>query len=253
MTKHQSCQSLILFTVILFAAAPIEAGTISFFDGTFNNSNWNDTKILDPGGTASFTAFQVGSGGNPGSFQQTNQTLNQTPIGVSHLNPGFTYNPAVQGAITSINVSSDQIEFSPLAGFEVVYSILIFQNSTYYIAALDNLNQSSWTNFSFTGLTASDFTSAFNGFTLPGPGPAEPNFSSTGAPIEFGFFSGNTSIGSLFNTSSGIDNLSITLNTQSVPEPVSVMLLNVGLVTLAFIKRLCPRGAASQDRVQWMH
>jgi len=253
MTKYQSCQSLILLTAMLFApAALVEAGTVSFFDGTFNNADWNNTEILNPGGDASFTAFQVGSGGDPGSFQETDQTFNQTPIDVSHLNPGFTYNPSVQGALTSIDVDYDLIEFSPLHGIEVVYSILLFQNGTYYSppGGFNNLNQSSWTNFSHTGLTASDFDRDFDGFTLPGLGPTNPNFSSTGGPIEFGFASGNTPLASpaLTTTSSGIDNLSITLNnTQPVPEPTSAMLLTGGLAVLVFMKRL--RRARKHGRV----
>jgi len=249
-TKYHSCESLILLVALFCtAAARVDAGTISFFDGTFNDADWNNTKILDPGGTASFTAFQVGSGGDPGSFQETNQTITSTDfIGVSHLNTGFTYNPSVQGAITSVNFSSGQIEFSPLGGLEVGYSLLLFQDNTYYIAASDNLNESSWTTFSTNGLTASSFTLDFAGDALPGPGPAEPDFSSTGDPIEFGFFSGNTPVGDSLTTSSGIDNLSITLNIQSTPEPASVMLLTGGLAILAFVKWL-RRGSLGHSRI----
>jgi len=39
---------------MLFEAAHVEAGTISFFDGTFNNADWNNTEILNPGGNATF-------------------------------------------------------------------------------------------------------------------------------------------------------------------------------------------------------
>lgn len=221
--------------VALFAAAEVAQADTMFSDGTFNNADWTGTKILDPGGNASFTAFQVASGGNPGSFREVTQTLHETPIGVSHLDSAFVYDPSTQGAITSITVNYSLIEFSPLNGFEVAYGILAFQDGTYYITPTDNLNQSSWTNFSHSGLTAADFSNN-NGFNLPGFGPATPNFSSSGGPIEFGFFTGNTPTAlNPFTTNSGIDNFSITL--QTVPEPASLTLLSIGLAALAARRR----------------
>ena len=224
--------ALTLALVLLFGVArqPAKAATI-FSDGTFNNADWTNTKILDTAGNASFAAFQVASGGNPGSFQETNQSLNQGWIGAGHLNSAFLYNPSVQGAITSIDFRYDLIEFSPLNGIEVVYQPLLFQNGTYYTTGGENLNQAVWTTFTHSGLPASSFTDTEFGYTLPGSGPATPNFSSTGGPIEFGFFSGNTPIGGPFTTSSGIDNLVITLHTASatVPEPSYVALLGISL------------------------
>jgi hypothetical protein len=116
--------------VLGVARQTANADTI-FSDGTFNNADWNNTKILDTAGNASFSAFQVATGGNPGSFQETNQSLNQGWIVVSHLNSGFIYDPSVQGAITSIDFRSDLIEFSPLFGIEVGYGALLFQDGTY--------------------------------------------------------------------------------------------------------------------------
>jgi hypothetical protein len=228
-------------------AVHVEAGTISFFDGTFANANWNNTKILDPSGTGSFTAFQVASGGNPGAFQETILNFNPPAIDVSHLNPTFTYDPSTQGAIASINFNYDSIEFSPLQGIEVVYSPLLFQNGTYYTGVFDNVNQSVWTNFAHNGLTASDFVRDFDGLTLPGSGPAIPDFSSTGGPIEFGFATGNTAPCFIpcSTTISGIDNLSFTLNTvqPTIPEPASLALLATGIVGIGIMS--CRRRKAA--------
>ncbi len=49
--------------------------------------------------------------------------------------------------------------------------------------------QSVWTSFSHSGLSAASFSKNVGNFSLPGPGPTSPDFSSTGGPIEFGFFS----------------------------------------------------------------
>ena len=147
----------------------VNAATV-FFDGTFNNADWNETKIVDSTNNGSFSAFQVASGGNPGSFRETNQSLNQGLLGVSHLRSMFACNPSTQGAITSIDVSYDLQEFAPLGGFEVVYGILAFQNNTYYIGPTENLNQSSWTSFSHHGLTEASFSDTFGA-----SGPLGPN------------------------------------------------------------------------------
>lgn len=45
---------IVALWAMLFEAAHVEAGTISFFDGTFNNADWNNTEILNPGGNATF-------------------------------------------------------------------------------------------------------------------------------------------------------------------------------------------------------
>jgi len=224
---------LVCLGVLCVGVSCINAATV-FFDGTFNNADWNETKIVDTANNGSFSAFQMASGGNPGSFRETNQSLNQGLLGVSHLRSTFAYNPSTQGAITSIDVSYDLQEFAPLGGFEVVYGILAFQNNTYYIGPTENLNQSSWTSFSHHGLTEASFSDTFGASGPLGPGPATPDFAANGGAIEFGFFSGNTPIGGPFNTTSGIDNLSITIN--SIPEPASGGLISIGLGGLAILR-----------------
>jgi hypothetical protein len=226
--------------VLLFGAAiqPARADTI-FSDGTFNNADWNNTKIFDTAGNASFSAVQVASGGNPGSFQQTIQSLNQGWIGVGHLNNTFAYNPSVQGPITSIDFQYDLAEFSPLNGFEVIYQPLLFQDGTYFVASGDNLSEAVWTTFTHSGLTASGFGNTGDIYTPPGLGPANPNFSSTGGLIEFGFFSGNSPVGGPFTTNSGIDNLAITIHPvpATVPEPSYLSLLAITLAGLVASQR----------------
>ncbi len=236
MRKTPLCVAAILAASVLCVGIRPARAQVNFFDGTFSNPSWHATMILNPANNASFSSSQVASGGNLGSFRQVDHTLYTDWIGVSHLNSSFTYNPAFQGEITSIDVAYDLKEFAPLRGYQVVYGLLLFQGGTYYTAILDNLGQSGWTTFSHPGLTADSFWNRFDIQPLPGPGPEQPDFSSTGGAIEFGFLSGNTPVGfSPFSTSSGIDNLSITIH--QIPEPGATILGGLALITMAIFRR----------------
>lgn len=113
---------------------------------------------------------------------------------------------------------------------------MLFQDGNYYIGPYDSQTASVWTQYSYTDFTASDFGPSF--------GP-HPNFSSTGGPIEFGFETSNTApcFVPCAATSSGIDNLSITIfNTQAAapsPEPNTwvLMLVGFGGLGLALLRR----------------
>src|SRR5215471_7161398 len=85
--------SVLCLGVLSVGVSCVNAATV-FFDDTFNNADWNETKIVDSTNNGSFSAFQVASGGNPGSFRETNQSLNQGLLGVSHLRSMFACNPS---------------------------------------------------------------------------------------------------------------------------------------------------------------
>jgi hypothetical protein len=90
-----------------------------------------------------------------------------------------------------------------------------------------------WQDVDSLGLTASDFV------LITGAGPAHPDFSATGAAIEFGFGSSNGSCCGGENTVvSGVDNFSVTTHpAMAVPEPGSLAMLCLGLAGLGLTWR----------------
>jgi len=218
--KSVTITGTFLATTILCAAI------IPFSDGAFNPPDWTASKILDTtsGASATFSAFQATSGGTPGSYRGVDMTFNNGSIMVAHLS-NFVYTPSSQGAITTIDYSYDLLQTNPPSpGAQVAYGPLIFQNNTYYVCCLtpgeasassaDLVTAGGWKHFGRNGLTASSFSNGFGGIPLFGPGPAQPDFSSTGGSIRFGYYSANSSTAT---THSGIDNYSVNVN-NAAPE-----------------------------------
>jgi len=210
-------------------AAPSQAATVTFTDDIFLDSNWSATKIVDTtaGATATFIAGQSVTGGNPGSYRQVQHTYDAGIIAVGHLNLSAIYDPSVTGAIASIAYSYDLIHLNPPPSQAVAYSVLIYQNGTYYRRSFDNIFPETWTSFGSGGLTAANFVVA------AGNGPANPDFSATGAPITFGYTSFNNNSGGApgLVRLSGIDNWQVAVTT--VPLPPAAWLLATAMASVA--------------------
>jgi hypothetical protein len=235
--------------LLIASSAMTLFGQVVFSDGTFSNSAWSITsKIVDTsaGQTATFNAFQQPSGGNPGNFRETDMTFSGLII-VSQLNSQFTYTPSTQGPIGSISISYDLLETNPpFVGAAVGYAALLYQNGTYYIpnSAIDAITAGGWQHFQHSGLAASSFTKAYGSFTLPGAGPANPDFSSAGAPIQIGYITSNSVPGPPpITTQSGIDNFAMTVTPASgppaTPAPSTLVLMLTGLAGLYLVARAC--------------
>lgn len=67
---------LALGALAMFATPAL--ATVSFIDGTFNDADWTAAKFIDTtaGASATFSAGQVATGGNPGSYRNTDMHLN---------------------------------------------------------------------------------------------------------------------------------------------------------------------------------
>ena len=92
-------------------------------------------------------------------------------------------------------------------GAAVSYRLLILQNGTYYLGPTHGTtSDNAWQSFSDT-LNASSFT------RIVGEGPAQPDFTCTGAEIRFGYETGNTASGSA-QTVSHIDNWAVSWRTE---------------------------------------
>src|SRR5689334_10455875 len=234
----------LLAGMVIVLVGPILADPVTFSDGTFNDADWSATEICCGVGV-SFAAGQVATGGNPGAYRQTDLVWSGPGAIVTHLNHDAVYDPAVEGAITTLDYSFDNIE---LSNYGVGYAMLISQNETGYIAfppfgvGLDDTTSPFWSHVSHTGLTASNFWEDNSNLT-------HPDFSSTGAPIQFGYWTSDSGDW-VHEDLSGIDNWSVTLNSgiepppdpepepASSPEPSSALLLgSIVAGIMAFCRR----------------
>jgi hypothetical protein len=200
MIMRSSCVFAILSSLLLSAGTVSHAGTVTFYDGTFNNSDWSLTTFgTDSGHTV--TLSQQLAGGNPGDYQQMEFNLStSSPTGVQGLAfyTANSFNPGSSGAITGIDFSEDHFQTADLVGgFVLMQNGTIFGSYTPYFSG-----NNSWTNYSVSGLTANDFD-AF------GSTSEHPDFSANGAPITFGYYFARYSPPG--KVDGGVDNWTVTI------------------------------------------
>jgi hypothetical protein len=162
------------------------------------------------------------------------------------INNSFVYDPAVSGAIQSVNYSedyywtrpADPLNGIPTYGTAVSSNVLIFQNNHYYQHTGSLFNMNTWQTGQENGLTASQFSLISNLSTFALDPSQHPDF--TSGVMKFGMYDGYTQSGSQFMLpeSSLWDNLSITVNSVSqVPLPASVWLFGSALLSMLGLKR----------------
>jgi hypothetical protein len=195
---------------VLLAVAVVagtgRAQTHKYFDGTFG-ATWTSTKIVDTSPAGTFTSTTLASGGNPGAYRDTSHTFALGAMIIAHMNSAAVFDPAAEKML-SIDYSYDLNYFdASTVGGAVGYRLALLQAGSYYSTANDNIFNNVWTPFSHLALTAGDFT------LVTGPGPTNPDFSCSGAPMTLGFMSANSQGGSTYVTKdSGLDNWSVTIN-----------------------------------------
>jgi hypothetical protein len=208
---------------------------VSFFDGTFNNADWNLTTYTNPNGFGSSqNGFQLPVGGNPTQYRLVRNNLviggpNSLDMGI-HINNTFSYNPGSSGAITSINYSEDSKNFVNQGGGGQGTGLAIAQGGRFYVVRTTILSMpysgfSNWAPNSLSGIVASDLYEATPAGTFISG--SNPDFSASGGVMQFGFFRGNssgTSTLTQFNTECGIDNWHVDI----IPAPGAVALLGMG-------------------------
>jgi hypothetical protein len=192
---------------LISSTSPDLAHAQTFQDSTFNASDWNSVLLPNSIAGSTFTASQDNTNGNPPSSRLTTHIYPTGAIFVAHLYKQSTpYDPANQGAIATLGYSYDLSHYTAL---KVAYSILIYQNSTYYYHLPNDLiSGSTWTPFTGANLTAASFTK------LDGPSPnVNPDFSCKGSPLVFGYVTRNSNpnAGTTDTTKSGIDNWQVSI------------------------------------------
>jgi len=211
MTRRFAVLAATLALLPTLASAAL-AQTTTFTDGTFLNADWSvTTEVLNLGGTVS--ASQIASGGSPGTYRRIINTLasaigqgfSNTVFGF-HARAGALYSPLVSGAIASIDYSESSIRLVngvQACGVALIQGGVIYYGPGFLTPTTFNV----WVVTSQTGLTATSFDAL-------APGVQTPDFTVTGAPIQFGFYRANsTSVGGdASSTTGGIDNWSVSVH-----------------------------------------
>ncbi|MBI4764615.1 MAG: hypothetical protein HY787_08420 [Deltaproteobacteria bacterium] len=196
-----------------------------FSDGIFNPENWTSTLITTSG---SLTTVQNSTGGNPDKFYQVNHNNFSGTLFAVHYQNTAIYNPAVEGAIDTVDWTLDAKAIINYADIGVAFSVVLQQDGRNYIpnptipvGSYYRLNNSySWSRFGATGMRASDFYDLAD-FLSSGTLVNHPDFSSSGKPILFGFITANDNSTATASRASGFDNWQTTLNPVTNSAPVA--------------------------------
>lgn len=165
---------------------------VVFQDGEFDSANWQVSVISDPPNNgASHTELQVSDAGNPAAHRRMTHTFpaSQKSLGVMNLSASAVYEPAMSGAILSIDYSEDCALIS--AGnrlFQVYPDLLIEQAGRRFRprALASACTSPAWTSVDkAASLVAADFD-LLDGAAC-GAAQACPDFSASAPPIRFGF------------------------------------------------------------------
>jgi hypothetical protein len=224
-----------------------------FNDGNFETYTWTAVKILDTTAGSTFSAGEVPSGGVGGGAYRSNSfsfTYSGTPLSqeiiIANTNNGMTYSPAVSGPINSIYSFSILANYWPGAGAPVTdVGLLLVQNGTFYTNQLTAIAGFNTPYKNTTPQYATDFIRVGSSGAS-----VNPDFSGSGAPIQFGcVITASLSSGSPATISgvAGVDDYSLSIsNTPIMPlftSQQSSSATNL-LVTLS--------GLANQENITWM-
>jgi hypothetical protein len=230
------CARVSVLTLAIATIAAVGAGgglahaDVTYTDGTFNPSVWGFEVV----GGGSSTPSQVASGGNPGAYRQINQSVPANTgwfYGFSRYgtNTATRYDPATQGAISSVDFSIDGRLISTVGGQIPGVGMGIKQGSLVYVqTAFANLGNASWGTVASTGLTPADF------MCVNGSGTVD--FSASGGPLRFGFVTINASFSA--QPTGGVseyDNYNVVVH--QVPAPGAIALVGVGMLAASRRRR----------------
>ena len=230
---------LVAIVMTSFLTISANARTFTFADHNFYDTDWTlITQELGNGGN--IVATHVPPFLPPSIVNNFRSITNSVNAGAGssvwgfHLKNSAIYYPTTQGAIEFIEYSERSIMFSGFGEGQATGPALL-QKGKQYFSYYPNTggffaNTSDWTNKTFFPMVQLHF------WTLSDPND-HPDFSSTAAPITFGFFRANSNGPNDFAYSiiAGIDDWSVSVNT--IPEPSTILLLGSGLMGLAGVRR----------------
>jgi hypothetical protein len=242
--------SLLLAFVSAWSAP---AATIVLTDETFSDADWTATVISQTGSLSGVVA-QSAAGGNTGAYRRQTFSWPQIASPSSHsltiasFGPLF-FDPSASDGILSIEFEFDLARISGPSNFASTgfYRPYLLQDGDMFVLATTAANladNANWTPHSHLSTSPSDWN------PVVGFGSGSPDFSSSGAPITFGYRvllglscpSGYSSCVS-GSVASGLDNFKVTITTPDpppptdVPEPSTAAMASLGVVIAVFASR----------------
>jgi hypothetical protein len=175
-------------------------------DTVFNDSDWfvHESYFYTPG-SSSVASQAVGSGftGNA----RVVQNMISPGGGIYSINIYSAYTWNASAAITDLTMSIEARSVSSLQAF----GFAIEQGGKYWLGGYQ-LTTPSYAVYTLS-LTAADFVPPFG--IDPASQPVAPDFSGAGAPIRFGFYTGNSSTGTPYSTIASYSDFTVSF----VPAP----------------------------------
>ncbi len=266
-------KSISLILKLLFVCIPLLAQQLLadavFRDGDFTPAEWEEITFFtddplyalpspeNPSGSVDLQA----SGGNSDAFRRsTHNVVGGSVIFTGGLKISVSYNPAIDGAIEKIRLKADLRMFSYDG---TGYQIVLRQNGKNYYNLGDLFTGNLWKSYQTDFLKEEDFDTNPN-WGLPNTNPhgERPDFSSNGAPIQFGYLLDNARwlngqpalYGDKISLQLGIDNWEVTV--ISAPPKALSTFINQGSAQRSMIQGIgmtFDRDVSSQLKSQFLN
>jgi hypothetical protein len=260
--RNSKVACLVFGVGVAMAASTIaaSAGTVDMYDGTFSNLTTvvsrpcSPTPCTSPVGfapsqatittgvtTPNADSIKADNDAITANFRWSGSSGNTAGVGI--LDNALTYNPSVDGTITSLDVSFDKMltfNASPNAA-----RVLLDQDGKYYLYMTPNsasgTTAGQYTNYAEDDLTAASFqqiclvscvSGTFGNVISP---TATPNLTSSGDAIIFGvLYISNSTNGT---SSSYYDNFEVDITSAATPLPAALPLFAGGFGVIGLLAR----------------
>ena len=194
---------------------------VVFSDNDFNAEDWDEQTVeIGGGGTATVTRQTTGDNHWIYVSVRSNIPVNErdTPMVFQFFwNKDANYDPRLKGAISSVDYAELNRGYS--TGGAIGAPITLRQNGHIYIVDANQAENSTWTEWTQTDVSERDFALLSPRSPDNVGVPLRPDFSSSGAPIQFGFvvsMSGSMSEYRYAWTNKDIDNWQVTITPKAM-------------------------------------
>ncbi len=220
-----ACRFFVVSIALLFASPTSVCNAATLSDATFANGDWT-LSIFTRNAGGAINANQDIATGNPLPSRFLRQQVNPVNGGGDSIVAGFHLksqglDPAIIDPklcpIDTLDWSLDYL--NPSIG-NVAIGVAVEQGGKFYTSFVGGgPTGNSFSTIGQLGLSSNDFDEV-SATTVPFVDPlSHPDFSASGAPLTFGFYTANSTFGGGYSRDYWVDNWSVTIT--KVPEPAS--------------------------------